>query len=460
MKREVLFPIIFITLIGIIIWGCYKTDKTSALLTIMGASEMETTETNYAEKESSKKKKNYKEGKDWPQFLGPNRNNTSDEKGILRTWPKDGPEVLWTTTVQKGYGGPVIKDDKVYLLDRDGKKGDIMRCFDLNNGKELWKYSYNSPGTVSYPGSRSVPIVDDKYVYSCGQNGDLYCIDLKKHKPVWNTNIWTKYGGKRIPSWGITQNPLIYDKMLIVASQAPEAGVIAYNKKTGKVIWKTSNLGRISYASPSVVKIHGEDHIVMVKSSSRRGGGNVVGIEPKTGKIKWKFDKWKCRISVPNAYDAGKNKLLILGGYDLGAMMIEITKKEDGSFGAKELYRTVEFGDQTKPPIYHDGYFYAQYGTNSRRDGLACMNSDGKIMWKTKRSPSFDKGSMILVDGLILATDGSKKLYLIEPNSTKFKELASAELLDRGQNWAPIALSGGKLLIRDQSKLKCVKVSK
>ena len=61
---------------------------------------------------------------------------------------------------------------------------------------------------------------------------------------------------------------------------------------------------------------------------------------------------------------------------------------------------------------------------------------------------------------LIIGWYGSKKLYLIEPNSTKFKELASAELLDRGQNWAPIALSGGKLLIRDQSKLKCVKVSK
>jgi outer membrane protein assembly factor BamB len=91
-------------------------------------------------------------------------------------------------------------------------------------------------------------------------------------------------------------------------------------------------------------------------------------------------------------------------------------------------------------------------------------------MWKTKRSPSFDKGSMILVDGLLLSTDGATKLYLIDPDPSVFKPLASAELLEAGgsrpsgvggatQNWAPLALSDGKLLIRDQSRLMCVKVA-
>ena len=106
---------------------------------------------------------------------------------------------------------------------------------------------------------------------------------------------------------------------------------------------------------------------------------------------------------------------------------------------------------------------------------MACMSMDGKIMWKTKRAPDFNKGSMILVDGLFLATDGGKSLYLIEPDPNEFKMLARAELLAEGggegggmggriggssQNWAPLALSDGKLLIRDQSQLKCVKVVK
>jgi hypothetical protein len=263
---------------------------------------------------------------DWPQYLGPNRNSTSPQKGNLRTWPATGPEVLWIVNVGPGFGGPVIKDGKVYLLDRDDKVGDILRCFDFNNGKELWKFSYDAPGSVMFPGSRSVPIVDGNYVYSCGHNGDLYCINVKTHKPVWNKNI--------------------------------------------------------------------------------------------------------CN----------------------------------------------DFGDHTKPPILYNGYFYAQFSTNSKRDGLACMDMDGKVMWKTGRNPLFDKGSMILADGLIIATDGRTTLYLIEPSPLGFKPLASAELLKEGgisgddpmaarvggstQNWGAMALADGKLLIRDQTRLMCVKVAK
>jgi len=421
---------------------------------------------------------------DWPQYLGPHRDGVSAQKGIFRSWPEKGPEVLWTIAVGIGYGGPVVKDGKVYLLDRDDKVGDNLRCLDLSNGKELWNFAYDAPGRVMFPGSRSVPILDGNHVYSCGAYGDLYCIDINTHKPVWNKNVWKDFGGGRIPIWGITQCPLIYDDLLIIASQAPEAGVVAYSKLTGNIVWKTPNLGNETYVSPAVVKIDGTDHVVMVTSSTNRIGhpelanalGNVVGIEPLTGKILWKYDKWQCHISVPSAVDAGDNKVLVVGGYELGAVMIKVEKKPDGSYGTTEVFRTVEFGDQTKPPILHNGYFYAQNGTNDRRDGLVCMSMDGKIMWKTGRSPDFNKGSMIRADGLILATDGRKTLYLVEPDPSGFKALASAEVLAEGgtgsendplasrvggstQNWAPLALSDGKLLIRDQSRLKCVKVA-
>ena len=138
--------------------------------------------------------------------------------------------------------------------------------------------------------------------------------------------------------------------------------------------------------------------------------------------------------------------------------MIQIEKSSD-EYSVNELFKTEEFGEHTKPPLYYNGYFYAQYSTNERRDGLVCMSEDGEIIWKTKREPNFNKGSMILTDGLILATDGAKSLYLIEPDPTGFKPIASAELLGSGQNWAPIALADGKLLIRDQKQMLCVKVA-
>ncbi|MCF8357283.1 MAG: PQQ-like beta-propeller repeat protein [Prolixibacteraceae bacterium] len=440
---------------------------------------------------------------DWPQYLGPDRNSISPQKNLLRSWPNEGPEVLWSVDVGIGYGGAVVKDGKVYLLDRDDEIGDIMKCYDLNTGEELWKFQYDAPGSVMFPGSRSVPIVDEKHVYSCGPYGDLYCIDIDMHRPVWNVNVWTDFGGDpgnapseeqgegqsgfggrgNFPIWAISQCPLIYGELLIVASQAPEAGVVAYNKKTGNLVWKTPNLGNESYVSPSIVRIDGNDQVVMVTSSTNSFGhpdapktmGNVVGIEPLTGNILWKFSNWNCHISAPSAVDAGNNKVIVVGGYELGALMIEVKKQADGNYVAAEIFRTEEFGDQTKPPLLIDGYFYAQYGTNRKRDGLTCMSMDGEIMWKTKRDPDFNKGSMILADGLILATDGSKSLYLIEPNSAEFKLISKAELLGlettsdensierrvggNNQNWAPIALADGRLLIRDQSRMLCLKVA-
>jgi len=419
---------------------------------------------------------------DWPQYLGPVRNSTSPQTGIMRTWPAGGPEVLWVADIGIGYGGPVIKDGKVYLLDRNGEVGDIIRCFDFSNGKELWKYSYDAPGSVMFPGSRSVPTLDGNYVYSCGQNGDLHCFDVSTHKPVWKKNIWTDFGGKDIPIWAITQCPLVYGDMLIVASMAPEAGVVAYNKLTGDIIWKTPNLGNETYASPAVVKIDGKDHIAMVTSSTNpfkqqgasKSLGKIVGIEPSSGKVLWEYKEWDCHISVAPAVDAGNNKILVVGGYELGTAMIEVKNQADGSYTTTELFKHNDFGDHTKPPILHNGYFYAQFSTNSKRDGLVCMNMKGEVMWKTAREPLFDKGSMILADGLILATDGKRTLYLIEPDPAGFKPLASAELLSEGesggndpmasrfgttQNWAPIAMADGKLLIRDKTRLLCVKVT-
>ena len=418
---------------------------------------------------------------DWPQYLGPNRNSTSTQKGLLRTWPKDGPKVEWTVTLGRGFGGPVVKDGKVYLLDRDDKVGDNLRCLDLSNGKELWNFAYNAPGSVMFPGSRSVPIVEGDNVYSCGPYGDLYCISTDTHKPVWNKNIWKDFGGDRIPTWAITQCPLICGDLLILASQAPQAGVVAYEKLTGNVKWTTPPLGPVGYVSPAIVKVSGQDHVVMITASSggffggSPSGGKVVGIDPLTGKILWEYTNWHCMIPVSSAVDASEGRVLITGGYNAGAAMIKVEKKADGSYGVTELYKTVEFGAHTQPPVLCNGYFYAQYSTNERKDGMVCMSIDGQIKWKTGRSPLFDKGGSILADGLLLSTDGRTKLYLIEPDPSAFKPIASAELLKEGgtasndplaskvggatQNWAPLALVDGKLLIRDQSQLKCLTVA-
>jgi outer membrane protein assembly factor BamB len=397
---------------------------------------------------------------DWPQYLGPNRNATSPEKGLLRSWPQAGPKVLWTVPLGPGYGGAAAGDGKVYILDRIRGKKDVLRCLDLNTGVEQWSFAYDAPGRVSHPGSRSTPAIDGKYIYTCGSLGDLYCFDKNSRKPLWNKNIWKDNEGGSLPRWAVSQNPLIYGDSVIVASQTSKVGVVAYDKLTGQVKWASPALpSGVGYVSPTIVKIAGDDHLVMITAGARDGsGGEVLGMDPETGDRLWIYENWSCRIPIPNVTDIGDGRLFITGGYEAGSAMIKVAGSGD-SHEVTELYKTDDFGTHCHPAVLYESHLYAHCTTNTRRDGMVCMDLDGKVKWKTGRSPVFDKGGFLLADGLIFSVDGKKGiLYLVEPDPAGYKELASAKLLDTNECWGPLALVDGKLLIRDQKQMRCVVV--
>ena len=402
---------------------------------------------------------------DWPWLYGPRRNHTSEQKGLLRTWPQEGPKVLWTVPLAVGFGGPAVLGGNVYLLDRDEKVGDTLRVLDLASGKELWTFAYDAPGSFMFAGSRTTPTVDGELVYTVGPMGDLHAISTKTRKPAWHKNIWKDFGGgDRLPQWAIVQNPLIYGDLLIVAPQTAGAGVVAYDKRTGDVKWKSPALSGIpGYVTPSIVKIAGEDQLVMITAAVGRGrnakDGSVNGLDPRSGKVLWTYGGWQCIIPVPQAVDAGQDRVLITGAYGAGSVMLKVEKKGDATFAVSELFKNPDFGAHTQPPVLHDGHFYSHYTINERSDGLVAMSMDGQIKWKTDQQPPFVRGGSILADGLLLMTDGNTKLYLVEPNPAGFKPLASAVILEPGDNWAPLALVDGKLLVRGQKELKVLQVA-
>jgi outer membrane protein assembly factor BamB len=257
---------------------------------------------------------------------------------------------------------------------------------------------------------------------------------------------------------------LIHGGLVIVAPQAPEATVVAYDKLTGELRWKSPVLsGAAGYVSPSIVKVGGDDHLVMITAAKgfgrSAGGGSVNGLDPLSGNLLWTYSNWQCGIPVPHAVDAGEGRVLITGGYRAGAAMIKVQRKEDGSFGVTELFKNADFGSHTQPPVLYKDHFYSHYTINERSDGLVCMTMDGQVKWKTGEDPAFVRGGSILADGLLLVTDGNTMLYLVEPDPSGFKPLASAVMLEPGTNWAPIALVDGRLLIRDQKQLKCLVVA-
>jgi len=395
---------------------------------------------------------------DWSQYLGPDRNAVSSETGLMRSWPAEGPKVLWTVPLGEGFGGPAISEGKVYVYDRVDDKVNVLRCFDLIGGREEWTFSYEAPGSVSYDGSRTVPTMDGNRIYVTDAFGNFHCVDKNTHMALWSKNFWTDFGETELPMWAIAQNPLVYKDMVIVASQSREAGIVAYDKQNGNIIWKTSRLpGSAGYVSPKIVSINDEDHLIMISATrpEEPGDGAVMGFSPKNGAILWSYNGWKCKTPIPNVTEVGGNRLFVTGGYLAGGALIQIDKN-GSSYAVKEILFSKEFATHVHPAILYKQHLYSQGTNNQVRNGFMCMDLKGNIKWKTGKNPNFDKGGFILADDMIISSDGEKKLYLIEPNPTEFKILAETELLDTKQAWAPLALSDGKLLIRDQKQMKCI----
>ena len=391
---------------------------------------------------------------DWPQYMGPTRNGVSTEKGLLKTFPEGGPKVLWSTQVGAGFGSAAIRDGKVYILDRVDQKQDIVRCLDLASGKEEWRFAYDSPGKISFDGSRSVPAVTDKHVYTVGAFGQFLCIDLKTHEVVWQKNVLNDYGShRRKPMWAIAQSPLLYKDMVIVAPQTGEAGIIAFDQVTGKELWRSKSVGELAYSAPMVLNIGGVDQVLIVTVEG------ASAVSAADGKLLWQYAH-ACKIPVPNVTDLGGGKLFISEGYKAGSAIFQVTQ-EGSTWSAKQVVKIDDIGGHCHPALLHQGHLYMVANTNEREDGMVCFDTQGKLLWQTKREPNMCKGGSVLTgDGLIYQMDGKTgELHIVEPSPAGFKNLAKAKVLNgKDQMWGPLALSDGKLIIRDQGEMKCLQM--
>jgi len=386
---------------------------------------------------------------DWAQFMGPQGDGTSTETGLLRAFPAGGPKVLWTVPLGRGYGGAAVRDGKVYVLDRVDQEKDVLRCIDVASGKEEWNFAYSAPGRIDHDGSRSTPAVSEKSVFIIGPLGQLHCIDRTTHQPIWQKNLLNDYASKR-PNWAVAQSPLLYKDLVIVAPQSGSVGVVALEQATGKEVWKSGPIGPMAYATPLVLNIDGVEQIVVVNP---KGAAAVAAAD---GKVLWEYAH-PCKIPVPNVTSLGGGKLFVTGGYNAGSAVIQVSKNGE-KWTAKELSKLALIGGHCHPALFFKDHLYMLCNTNERADGMVCLDTNAKVVWQTKRNPYLCKGGSILTgDGLMYVMDGERgELYIVEPSPAGFKSLGKAKLLDGREIWGPLALSDGKLIIRDQTQMKCV----
>jgi outer membrane protein assembly factor BamB len=416
---------------------------------------------------------------DWPQYAGEHRDNVSQETGLADSWPAGGPKVLWETAVYDGYSGAAIVEGKAYLVDRvEGVSR--LRCIDMKSGKDLFSVKIGDPVTLKgrkYEGTRATPTIADGHAWLVTGYGTVACIDLNAKTVKWKHDLVEDYK-MGLHQFGIAQSPSLYGNMMLVAPNAPDAGVAAYDKFTGKRLWVSKGLGLHAYISPRVVNLCGQDMVVAQGSSAKPPRKNrrntedepaaepeiqpglVAGLSPKDGSMLWSYAGWSCEGAIPHPTVLSDNRLFITGGYNAGSVMLQIVKSGAG-FDVKELYKTDEVGSQLHQPIAVGNHLFIGSNSNSRKDGLASFSQDGKLEWRTKDiddAPNFERGPFILADGKLILLDGKTGiLHLVKADPAAFTPLASAKLVEENDMaWAPLALSDGKLLVRDWNTLKCI----
>jgi len=385
---------------------------------------------------------------DWPQFLGPNRDNVSAETNLAKSWPEGGPAVLWTKKLAMGFGPAAIAGGKVYVLDREGDDSDVLRVLDLTTGDEEWTFQYTSPGKIDHPGSRSTPAVDDKFVFIVGTHGEVHCLGKDSHKVVWSKNLLKDFGENRLPGWAVAQSPLLYKNMVIVAPQSKTAGVVALDKATGEVKWQSPAIGSMSYCSPLMAVIGGKDQIVMESFSG------TYGVDAADGKLLWSYEDWKVKTApCPSPTFIGNDQLFVTGGYGAKSAIITVKKSGDAFSATGEKVGSV--GSHMANAVYYKDRIFI----NSDGAGLFCLDREGKTLFKSKEK--FGKGNFMIADGMIyIINDGSGTMNLVEIGNDAFTVVSSVKLLASGETWAPVAISDGKLICRDQNEMKCLDIKK
>lgn len=236
---------------------------------------------------------------DWPQWMGPNRDDIWTESGILDTFPAGGPKELWRVAIGGGYAGPAVAGGRVYVADKKLKEGvkdptnafDVSKtdsterllCLDAKTGQEIWKYEYECPYTISYrEGPRCTPTVSDGKVYFLGAMGDFACLDAKTGKEIWKKNFPKEYEAK-VQIWGFAGHPLVYQNLVIALVGGKDAVAVAFDKDTGKEVWKALSAKDAGYCPPTLIDAGGVKQLVVWHAEA------INGLNPATGEVYWKF---------------------------------------------------------------------------------------------------------------------------------------------------------------------------
>lgn len=383
---------------------------------------------------------------DWPQFLGPTRNGISPETDLPDHFPPGGPKLIWKKDVGQGFSGPVVASGKLVLFHRVADK-ETVECLDAHTGNRIWISDYPTHYQDDFgfdEGPRATPTIVEGKVYTFGAEGVLSCWDFASGKRIWQIDAKDQFTAPK-GFFGLACSPLVEGNDVIVnIGGGKGAGVVAFDKNTGKVLWKAAD-DEASYSSPVAATFNGKRYILVF---DREG---LAALDSSTGKVFFHFH-WRSRtnesVNAATPLVIGDD-VFVSASYGTGAAMLHFHES-----GPEVIWSGDDIlSNHYATSVYHDGFLFGYDGRQESGPNLRCVDAKtGKVRWS---QDGFGAGTLMVAGDKLLILTEKGELILAPATPDGYKPLAHAQILPFNSRAYP-ALADGLYYARSKEKLVCV----
>ena len=352
---------------------------------------------------------------DWPQWRGPQRNGISEETGLLKQWPAEGPNLLWQVNdIGDGYSTPALVGTRIYLMSNRGMENEFVQALSTEDGQPIWTTRVGNVGNPNqdppYARARSTPTVDGDFIYALGSDGDLVCLEAASGKIRWQKSLRKEFGGTP-GEWAYAESPLIDGDVIVVTPGGERATMVALQKKTGAVIWESAIPGGdpAEYTSAIIVQGAGRKQYVQYLKKG------LVGVDAKTGQFLWRYReaaKGPAQFFSPVAREG----YVYGGALSVGGGLVRL-KPEGGGVAAEQVYFERGLPNGLGGAVLVGDYLY---GLDIATKALVAVEfPTGKVKWKAE---GFGGASVTYADGQLYLHNETGDVRLVEANPEAFRE--------------------------------------
>ncbi len=386
----------------------------------------------------------------WPQWGGPQRNFMIEAKGLADSWPAAGPKRLWGRDLGEGHSSIAVDQGRLYTMYSKGDQESVI-ALDAATGKTIWEHAYEAPTAglklENGKGPHSTPLLVGNMLFTVGVIGKMHALDKATGKVVWSHDLYNEYGGTKMGR-GFSCSPLGYKNTVIVTVGGPGQALMAFDQKTGAVVWKKQDF-KLSPSTPIIVNVDGQDQLVIVLAEQ------IVGLDPNSGELLWSHPHpcdWGLNITPP-VWGAG-NILFVSSAYSGGSRALQLNQS-GGNTTVKELWASRRMRVHHSTIVRLGDLVFGSSGDFGPAPMTAIDVKTGNVVWQDR---SFPKTNFVYADGKLILLDEDGNLALVRLSPEGMKVISKVSVLTQTA-WTPPTLSGTKLYIRDRKTIMALDLS-